>query len=321
MTSQALDLTTMGHALNELCNAFLGDSEWEGINERQQEFLSWYTAHRDEITKLSNLEALASTDFEELNNFLIARGFDPMFSPFEGIGVASILDMLVEWVIKGELTTISRYEEVLTPGLSTARIHAGPTDGSVGYLTLQKAVDYPAFKITADNVDIYDESFVEPLVRLRTKTGASLWLMKSGEPASGLELNRVARQLLAETALRPDPQWTAGVIVPMLEMDITPNLSWMIGTTAISPTQGKYAVQQAFQKFKLRANEIGAHVKVLTGMVMVSACATTPPPPPYVLNDPFIGFFTQPGNDTLPLAAFWADTDTWQNPGGTLEEL
>ena len=67
----------MGHALTELCNAYLGDAESEDINAEQQEFLAWYTAHRDEIRKLSDLEALASTDFAALNAFLTGRGLEP----------------------------------------------------------------------------------------------------------------------------------------------------------------------------------------------------------------------------------------------------
>ncbi len=142
--------------------------------------------------------------------------------------------------------------------------------------------------------------------------------MKAAEPESGLELNRQARMLLA-TERRPTVHWTLGAIVPMLEMDLTPDLSWMLGTTANSPDRGEYHIQQVCQKFKLRANEKGARVKVATGIMMAMAAATVQEP--YILNDPFIGFFTQPGNDNLPLAAFWADTDVWQNPGGTLEEL
>ena len=108
----------------------LGDVEWEGINAKQQEFLAWYTAHRDEIRKLGDLEALASTDFTELNSFLTGRGFDPMFGPFTGIGVAAILDMLIEWANKGTLTTITRWKQ----------------SGAVDYLRMQSGTDYPGSK-------------------------------------------------------------------------------------------------------------------------------------------------------------------------------
>jgi hypothetical protein len=292
MTSKALDLTTIGQALNELCDAFLGDSEWHGWSDGQQEFLTWYAAHRDQIYKLDSLEALASIDYAELNRFLTAHGFVPMFESFSGIGVVSILDMLVEWMTEGAPTTIRR-----------------------------EGVTYPAFSIDSSGAAVYEiAGYEDPLIRLATKTGHGLWLMKADEPASGLELNKTAGELLAAVpSSYPDLEWTAGVIVPMLEMDVQPDLSWLLGVTAISPDR-KYVVQQAFQRFKLRANDKGARVKVATGIVMASA-SCGPTPKPYRLDDPFIGFFTQPGNDALPLAVFWADTDVWKNPGGTLEEL
>jgi hypothetical protein len=61
MTSKALDLVTMGHALSELSATYFGDCQWAGINNDQLAFLDWYTSHRDELAKLSGLEALAST--------------------------------------------------------------------------------------------------------------------------------------------------------------------------------------------------------------------------------------------------------------------
>jgi hypothetical protein len=299
MTTKALDLVTMGHALSELSATYLGDCQWQSVNDEQWAFLEWYRAHRDEIGKLSGLEALASTDYAVLNSFLKARGFVPQFRPFDGVGVASILDMLVEWLSKGTPTTVRRYDRSLGE-------HGG-------YVT------YPAFRIMAGGVDILDVAgFDQPLVRLRTTTGHSLWLMKADEPATGIELAYMAQKLLA-THHSPNPYWTVGVKVPMVEMDVRPDLSWMLGANTVSPTDGYHEIAQAFQQFKLRANEKGARVKVMTGFAARRGGPSGPVP--YGFDEPFIGFFTQPGHDTLPMAAFWADTDVWQNPEGTLEEL
>lgn len=302
MTSKVLDLTTIGHAFNELCAAFLDDAKWYACNGEQQEFRMWYLDHRDEISKLDSLEALASTDFAELNKFLESRGFDPMFGPFAGIGVASILDMLVQWAQKGECSTITRFE----PDNSSRDIYGRP-------IVTETTVDYPAFRISSEGADIYDVAgYWEPLVRLSTKTGHYLWLMKADEPKSGLELNRQA-QLLARTERRLSRGWTIGAIVPMLDMNVRADLSWMIGMKIIDSTENEFSVKQAFQQFKLRADTEGAHVKVATGFAIpMAACGPTLEP--YVFNEPFIGFFTQPSNETLPIAAFWADTDSWHEP-------
>lgn len=319
MTSKVLDLTTVGHAFNELCHVHLGDCDWKGINAQQEEFLSWYAVHCEEIAKLGDLEALASTDFVELNKFLEIRGFRPMFDPFNGIGVTAVLDMLVEWAAKGYPTTLRRKETgALLP------VSGASWEARMAARTKQRTepnwVEYPAFRLSADSVDVYDAvlsenpfaCFRDPLIRLHTKTGHSLWLMRADEPSSGLQLNRIAQQLLNNAVLRPSVEWIVGVVVPMLEMNIDADLSWMLGMSAFSSSMERWFVQQAFQQFKLRANNVGAHVEAATGMMMATG-ACGPIPEPYVLDDPFIGFFTHPGNDTLPLAAFWADTDSWRN--------
>jgi len=296
MTSQALDLVTMGHALNELSTTYLGDCQWRGTNVNQQLFLDWYARHRDEISSLTGLEALASTKHVDLNSFLENRGFEPMFQELNGVGVVSILDMLVEWPHKGVPTTIRHY------------------DGSS-----RDVKNYPAFSIAADGVEVFDlASLNHPLVRLHTTTGHSLWLIKAIKPLSGFELALNA-QAIAGTPRTISSRWTLGVKVPMLEMDIQPDLSWMLGVSTVSPNDGYHQIVQAFQQFKLRANAEGARVRVATGFATMRGGPVHPIP--YEFSEPFIRFFTQPGHDELPLAAFWADTDSWRNPKGTLEEL
>jgi len=299
MTSQALDLVTMGHALSELSATYLGDCQWQVTSgeqrQQQQGFLAWYMAHRDEIGKLSNLEALASTDYTKLNAFLVARGFDPLFDPFPGVGVASVLDMLVNWLHKGTLTTIERYDTA----------------------TRRPAI-YPAFVLPAAGVELFDVmGFNQPLGRLLTKTGESLWLMKADEPSSGIVLANLAHEILSADR-KLTSEWTVGAAVPMLEMSLEPDISWMVGMETSNRAGQSFVIEQAFQQFKLRANEKGARVKVATGFGFE---CTSFGPDPYIFDDPFVGFFTQQGHDALPMAAFYADTDSWRNTGGTLEEL
>lgn len=298
MTSRVLDLATIAHALNALRGTAIGDAKWIEINDQQRVFLAWFEEHRDEVDTLSDVKALASKSFAELNRFLTDNRFDPMFDEFDGIGVVSILDMLMEWVSEGRATRILRME----------------ADGGKDFYgrKIPKEVAYPAFAVR--DADVYEAGYEHPLVRLRTKTGHSLWLMKAGEPPSGLTLNTAANLVLQ--AKRTHHYGWDGAIVPMLEMDTDGDIDWLLGMQ----NTADYFIQSVFQKFKLRANEKGARVKVATGMVVCMAAAG-PSTPPYIVDDPFIGFFTQPGHDNLPLAAFWADTDSWKTSGGSLEDL
>jgi hypothetical protein len=297
MASQALDLTTIGHAFLTLAREGIGGAGWTGFNPAQKRFLEWYAANSAEIGQLDSLEALASKDFQELNAFMVQKGFDPMFDAFDpsdSLGVVSILDMLVEWLEKGTVTTVAR--------------RGGGSDVSMQ--------PYPAFEVPSDVANVYEvQGFEQPLVQLRTKTGHSVWLMK--HPASlesGLDLAMLAQDTL-EARRSPSYRY-AGAVVPKLELQPEVDMEWLTGTETLD---GKWYVDQAFQVFKLRANEKGARVKVATGMTVRATSVQIEEP--FVFDEPFVGFFTQPGHDKLALAAFWADTDSWREPEGSLEEL
>lgn len=299
MATQALDLVTMTYALDELSDKRLGDCQWAARNSLQDYFLWWHNCHRKEIRELNGLEALASLSHGKLNAFLSERGFEPQFQPFDGVGVASVLDMLVNWLKEGKTASFFRYE---------------PTHGDGGGYA-----SYPAFHIPGEASAVYGaDGFCQPLARLLTRSGHSLWLMKSSCPSSEMAIAETALKML-RAGHDPMPHLTAGVIVPMLEIEVRPDLSWMLGLSTESPRDGYHEIAQAFQQFKLRANAEGARVKVATGFATTRGASSKPTP--YVLNEPFIGVFTAPGHDQLPIAAFWADTDSWKNPGGELEEL
>lgn len=286
MASKAIDFTTIAHALGEI-GGVTGVTRWLPATEAQAKFLMWFGKHHDEIAKLTNITAKASPDYMVLNEYLTEKGFDIKLDPFDGIGVVSILDMLVEWLVKGKLTTIENWDEDTT---------------------------YPAFEISADGVELYMvEGHV--LARLLTKSGQDLWLTKWREPDSELDLALTAQHLMDAPRHRLTGRWQ-GVQVPMLEMDISPDLSWLPGIHSSPPTN--WTVAQVLQQFKLRANERGAHIKVAAAVVVTRSASSKPVP--YVFDEPFIGFFTQP-EGRVPLAAFYADTDVWENSGGTIEDL
>lgn len=286
MGSMALDLATMGHALQELSRIYLGDCRWRDVNDHQKRFLEWCVQNRAALESFDRLEARASLSFEELNAFLVERGFAPMFTPFQGVGVVSILDMVMEWLVKGTITTIER-----------------------------ERTSYPAFRIPSEGVHVFEHGGEHPLIRLLTKSGEGLWLMTAPKPDSELELAFEAERLLARSHSFSE-RWTAGVVVPMLEMEFRTDLSWLLGMHTVDQDGGYHELTQAFQQFKLKAGAEGAHVLVATGMATTRGGFSTPQP--YRFTEPFMGFFTDAQDDFVPRAAFWADTDSWKNSSGTL---
>jgi hypothetical protein len=294
MTSMALDFATIGRALQALSAAYLDDSSWQPATDDQHVFLEWFATHRKELSKLTNLESLASGDFAILNSFLVVRGFQPLFEPFDGIGVVSVLDMLVEWLTEADLTTIEVFNR------STMHIDS-----------------FPAFWLPSDGITIYDvEGCPAPLAQLRTKSGVTLWLTMDNRPESSLDLALDA-QRISTAARRLNTRYALGAKIPMLDLDVQSDLEWLMGMFTEDSPSGYHEITQAFQQFKLAANQKGAHIKVASGIAATRSAA--PMPSPLIFNRPFIGFFTQPEHDHLPIAAFWADFDSWKNPGGTLD--
>lgn len=277
MASKALDLVSIGHALA----VFDDVAEWDGLSFEQQEFLRWLKTRRDELYDVVGLDGLASTDSDELNAFLTSRGFGDRFGRFDGVGVVSVLDMLIEWAVPGRVTTVGEEE-------------------------------FPAFRLEAECVDVYETvSCPHPTVRVRTASGDNLWLHKSAQPASGLEMNQLAQGIMDERRTVSVP-WKAGVVVPTLRMDVEADLAWILGLYTRDPAGRRRFVKQAFQQFRLQADNEGAHAQIATGAEIVAVGACGPTPKPYLFDEPFLGWFTQP-DSTLPLAVFWADTDSWHN--------
>lgn len=285
--TQALDFVTIAHCFRTLDDHFRSELQWESVNDKQKQFFGWLTGNADKLKYLCGLQGLASLRHEELNAFLVEHGFKPKFKPFEdGIGVASILDMLVNWI-----------------------------ETAIDYPVRRGEQEYPGFRIHAD---VFITPWSDrPLVQLTTKTGHSVWLIMAPEPANESDL-ALSAQEIAGTSKHSFHHYD-GVVIPKLEIDIEPDLDWLKGTRT-TIWRKPWQIDQAFQMFKLRLNEKGARVKVATGMVAVAASAG-PSSGPLIFDQPFIGYFTHPGLDDLPIAAFYAGIDSWKEPSGSLEEL
>jgi hypothetical protein len=291
LATQVLDFSTIADCLRGLEDE-TGPLTWHPSNDEQRQFFGWMTEHADQIKQLSNLTAKAARDYSVLNQFMVEHGFDPLFSPFDGVGVASILDMLVKWLYEGVVQTVFR-----------ANTHE----------------PYPGFALRRGTVQVhFARFFVYPVAQVKTQSGHHLWVTASEEPKSGIDLAMTV-QKLAEAPKHSASLFTGGLRMPMLDIDTQGDLSWLLAACGIDSEQKPWFITQAFQQFKLRLNQIGARVKVGTGVAMERGARTSDAD--MVLNRPFIGYFTQPGLDGLPLAAFYADTDSWKEPAGSLEDL
>ena len=289
--TQALDLVTILHALMTLETECLGaDRVWTPAHVHQARLLALYAGGKSQIASLHSLKSKAGTDFGALNEFLTSNGFPPMFGQGEGIGVVSILDMLIEWIQKGTPCEIS-VEGAYVPPYPGFEIKQG----------------FEAFRVAQNE---------EPLIRLLTKSGDSLWAVIPNKlPENPIDMAFAIFDLMHQTR-SADYKYTS-VQMPLIDIDVKPDLSFLLNASTIDESGIGWYVAQAMQQFKLRINAEGARAKVATAIEMRSL--SFKPNQAYVFDRPFLTWMTQ-GNSELPLAMAQAGTDSWKD-GGDLGSL
>ena len=283
MASKGIDLATLGHAMQTAEDTFLGRCRWYGT-AAQKWFFLWLYDNRKTIRKLQHLEALASRSHLELNAFSVSKGFKGTLEKFDGIGVVSVLDMKIKWAETAQLATINR-----------------------------SGTKHDAFKVKGEHATFYKvRGYKEPLVRLHTQTGDSLWVMMADAPTSDLSLAMTAVKFL-QMSEESGSKWSGyDVVLPMLDMDLKPDLSWLIGAETNSEKDGYHQISQANQQLRVRMDENGAKGEAKAEIAMTEAVMM--PPSKLVFDKPHIGFFTQKGHDEVPMACYFADTDAWRRP-------
>ncbi len=280
-----LDGATLIKAFNLLGDA-LPEGQWRSYSPEQQRFLDLARTYGSVVQGLNGLPTEISHSDGPLNAFLEKHGFPPLFRPFtNGVGVAAVLDMLVEWAYGAVPTTI--------------RCQDGVT-GVKRYPAIRFDCGFQCYSVPGHN---------RPLVRLSTKDGSAVWLlMVESRPASGLELFETVFKAANSHSDAYDQVYSS-LRVPMLDVRATTELNWLLGLS-----KGTYGISQATQAFRLRLNEQGARAQVATALVArecVSLGAEL------VLDGPFVGWFTQ-SHSSFPVASFYAGYDCWREPQGGL---
>lgn len=259
---------------------------WDSANQTQARLLELYARWRSEITGLHSLESMASGVAAELNNFLSSRGFDPMFEALgkDELGVAAVLDMLIEWLKPGELCDIQ------APGLFAP---------------------FSGFEISGSGTgfDFYEmEGNQGPLIRLATKTGDWLWIAIPNEPLRDEASLAFSVMELMQRSRVPSHRY-ASVKIPMVDIRTEADISFMKGATTHDCDGIEWRISKAIQQFRFRINAQGARARVATGMVFEKCISLDEA---YVVDGPFVAWMTQ-GKSVIPIAMAYIGTDCWKS--------
>ena len=258
-----------------------------GRQQEQERFLAeFFAAARAEVDRIPEIESLASRDATELNDFMARRGFPSFFSPFAGqrFGIASVLDLLVEWAREGYATEIGR------------------EDGR----------RFPAVRIASEAVRfLRADGHGNPVARLATKSGAIVYMTMLDDPPAGLALLERAHELSRAGGEVYDFD---GLVFPMVHLDQAVGLGWLLKLATDDEEGMPWEIEAALQLNRLRMNEIGARAESAVMLQPAAVGVGWEPKPEHVIDRPFLVWFERDGL-SRPLFAAYVAEEEWRNPG------
>ena len=262
-------------------------------NERQERFVKDFAGRIDDLKELKDeIQSIADQDVEVINKFLRDRGFDIQLRPTSGttFSVASVLDILVEWIEEGKKRDIWRL------------------NGDV-------RESYPGVYLKA-GVLLCDGLGWEPLVKIATKSGKDeVWIMPLSaetEVNDDLDIPLMIKQATLELEDyrhdEADYDEYEGVVFPMIDYNREVDISWLQGLWV----NDTWWIEEAIQQTKFRMNEKGARAQSAVAMTM-RCLSLDEPKKPVVIDKPFLLWISRKGV-SLPVFAGVFAKDAWRRP-------
>jgi hypothetical protein len=270
---------------------WLGEKlKWNTTNEQQEEFIELFLERgMAGLGGLGENEVRWKADAKigPINEWLKENGFDISLTVEPGDGgfaVASILDVLVEWLEEGERRKITN-ENGTFDGVHLKR------DKGVGIL---------------QNAALHDH----PVARITTKSGDKVYMTPvDGMPEGDFALESKIRSLTL--GLEHEDHRYSGVVFPMVDYDQILDVSFLKGLNTNTVAPGFY-VAEAVQQTKFRMNEKGARVE--SAMAMTFRCrGASAEPTPLLIDQPFLLWIVREGVD-MPLFGGVFAEDVWADP-------
>ena len=251
-------------------------------NDTQVEFVKRFASNIADLERLGNeIKSVAHKDVAVINRFLKDRGFDiqlpPPSNPSMAFSVASVLDVLVEWLKEGKVTTVK---------------------------SVNTGQSYPAVHIKA-GVNIYRGLNDMPLVQLDTKSGDLVYMM----PVLDIPEGKFGiAKLIDSTNTGSLCDEYEGVIFPMIDYDQQVDISWIEGMYV---TPDVY-IEKAIQQTKFRMNEKGARAQSAAAMTM-RCMSLEPHRSPVVIDRPFLLWIAREDIEFPVFAGIFCE-DMWKKP-------
>jgi hypothetical protein len=263
---------------------------WKPANHAQANFIRYLPKKEKRLKYLSDqeLKTIASQDYTVINKFLKDNGFTIQLEPFigsESFGVASILDILVEWTHEGVPTTLTSNNK-----------------------------EYPAVLMEKNCFEVLQCSTYEhPILKLTAKNGDAVYMTiaqdKSYVALHGLYLFDYIDGLSKLPKTSVTSQYSQACF-PMVDLDQKTDLSWLLRLGSLRITDNQvFQITQALQQTKFKMNEKGARAQSAVAIAFEKSCNQKK----LSIDQPFYLWIERPGMK-LPLFTACIDSTEWKTP-------
>lgn len=248
--------------LPSLRDDFGGDGEWFSLSKEQEFVLSLLaSADSSDILCTPGLDTISSWNYQEINQFLQEHGFNIQLSPFDGLGMASVLKFALTWQFEGnqQLITTNRQR-------------------------------YSGFEldIPQNQIYVFDVQGTR-LVRMKTANDYTIYfVLDQTSQAPPLDFSAKMIDLIDEAITKmsvyADYSWTK-LILPDVSLDIKPDISALLGMYTHDQGHNRYALTQAKQQIRFSMDYTGAQYESATAMA--ATLGGTPQEKVLLVDKPF----------------------------------
>lgn len=256
---------------------------WTPTSDIQKEFAGRFLTWETGICNISDiLHSISHHDPKVINAWLKEKGYDIRLREDgnDSFCVASVMDMLMEWVEPGKETTVTR-------------------DGK----------NYPAVSLNKDS-DAYviNGDGKTEVLKVPAKGGETviMWMIDK-EPVGPLGIADIVARMPSN--LSKDDSYSKFVF-PMIDINDTPDISWLCGMRT-GEHAGAWYISQAVQQTRFRMNERGARAQSAAAMMMSRGLTLNSKT--FVIDRPFMLLVERPDVD-IPLFAGVFAEDSWKKP-------
>lgn len=263
-------------------------SSWSPVHAIQATFLNrYFPGIREALSLIKEISGIVSRSADEINKFLADRGFSITLGPLgpNSVGIASVLDLLVEWLTVGTRTLVR---------------------------SMSNGQEYTAVRLK-DGVNFARSStHPHPIALINTKSGDLVAMTKLNTvPDGAFALEELAEQLTRDADFVRDE--FGAVVFPMVNLNRDFDVSWLLGMHFNGDV-----ITQAVGQVKLRINEKGARAQAAVAISVTRGMAPRSAPD-MVIDGPFLVWFIRPGfgqvQRYMPLFVAHVTEEDWSDPG------